>query len=300
MSRTKNKKPGLRAQLKRKRELEESDDVDNNPAKRPLSQAKSAKLPASNDGTAEHSSSNAKHGNHSANNSGTTKPPLKSEKAKATKSKPERPVGEDVVAADPALLADRFAKYIQKYCPDSSNIELEEQYLPTKAFLDTTDYDKDRVAANLPDFIERFSAEGKSGLSACDEKASPHTLVVTSSGIRTADLYRELRVFQNGEAKVGKLIAKHMKLKDNIEYMQGNKIGIAISTPFRFNQLVDADALKTGNLRRIVVDGSYCDEKKNTIFMMAQTFNPLVTLLNKESIRQRYRDGKDNIDILVF
>jgi DNA-nicking Smr family endonuclease len=299
MSRTKNKKPGLRAQLKRKRELEEPGDVDGNPAKRPVPQAKPAKRSASNDRLAEHSSPDPKHENHSAKDSETKKPPPKSENAKATKSKGERPVEQDVVV-DPALLADRFAKYIQKYCPNSSHIELEEQYLPTKAFLDTTGYDKDRVAANLPEFIEKFSAEGKSGLSACDEKASPHTLVVTSSGIRTADLYRELRVFQNGETKVGKLIAKHMKLKENMEYMQENKIGIAISTPIRFNQLLDADALKTANLRRIVVDGSYCDEKKNTIFMMAQTFNPLVTLLNKESFRRRYGDGKDNIDILVF
>ncbi|EXJ63669.1 hypothetical protein A1O7_00004 [Cladophialophora yegresii CBS 114405] len=289
MSRTKNKKPGLRAQLKRKRELEGSGDVDGKSAKRLRHSPQPAEQPASSP-KSEH---------QSAQDGKTAKQPSKLTSAKAAKTPRELPSAQDAVA-DPALLADRFAKYIQKYSPNSSPIELEEQYLPTKAFLDTTVYDRDRVAANLPQFIERFSPEGKVGLSNCDDKASPHTLVVTSSGIRTADLYRELRVFQNEESKVGKLIAKHMKLRDNIEYMLGNKIGIAISTPFRFKQLVDADALKTGKLRRIVVDGSFRDEKNNTIFTMPQTFNPLVVLLNEKTIRQRYGEGKGNIDILVF
>ncbi|OCT55121.1 Protein cms1 [Cladophialophora carrionii] len=299
MSRPKDKKPGLKAHLKRKREPEESADVDDKPATRPLLQAKRAKRSQSIQQLAEQPASDAEPKHQPAHNSETAKQSHKAASAKTAKSPREHPSAQDAVG-DPALLADRLAKYIQKYCPNSSPIELEEQYLPAKAFLDTTGYDRDRVAANLPQFIERFSPEGKTGLSTCDEKASPHTLVVTSSGIRTADLYRELRVFQNAETKVGKLIAKHMKLRDNIEYMLGNKIGIAISTPFRFKQLVDADALKTEKLRRIVVDGSYCDEKNNTIFMMAQTFNPLVTLLNEKSIRQRYGDGKDNIEILVF
>ena len=168
MSRYKSK-PGRRAQLKRKRELDESGNVETTPAKRPALDSKPAK--------------------RSTNDSELVKTPTP-DTLEAANPKKEHPPAPDAVF-DPALLADHFAKSIRKSYPNSSSIELDERYLPAKAFLDTTDYEKDRVAANLPDFLERFSA-GKDGLSTCDGKASPHTLVVASSGMRTADLYREL------------------------------------------------------------------------------------------------------------
>ncbi|KAL2439229.1 Protein CMS1 [Exophiala dermatitidis] len=209
-------------------------------------------------------------------------------------------VDDTIAMMDPALLADHFAKYVRKSFPDSSAIELDDQLLPSKAFLNTTDFDKPHEAANLPAFLEKFSKEGKSGLSSCDDKGSPHTLVVTSSGIRTADLYRELRVFNSDNTKVAKLIAKHMKLKDNVEYMQKTRVGIAIGTPGRLKDLIDAGALKTRGIRRIVVDGSYRDQKKRTIFEMDELFRPLLTLLNSDEIRPRYVAADDRIELLVF
>lgn len=296
MSRTK-KGPGLKAQLKRKRELEESGEVNNKSAKRHASQQKPIKRPASDSKSSDPTTEPTPAKASITDNEHTCPPPP--EAAAATPLKKEHSPAPDPVV-DPSLLADHFAKCIRKSFEDSTAIELEEQYLPAKAFLDTAGYDKDRVAANLPEFLENFSTDGKEGLSTSHGEGSPHTIVVTSSGIRTADLYRELAAFQNKESKVGKLIAKHMKLKANIKYMQENKIGIAISTPFRFKQLIDAGALKTENLRRIVVDASYRDDKKNTIFMMDQTFQPLVTLLNENTIRQRYGVEAHKVDILVF
>ncbi len=312
MPRTKNNKPGLRSQLKRKRELEESGEVNNKPAKRSASKGKSVKRDsasqASDQKPTKRASSAPKSSEPTATDTGPAKasasddehtsPPPPKNPTLAQRKKEHSPAPDFV--ADSSLLADHFAKFIRKSFEDNSAIELEEQYLPAKAFLDTTSYDKDRLAIDLPDFLEKFSAKGKEGLSTSNGEASPHTIVVTSSGMRTADLYRELAVFQNKESKVGKLIAKHMKLKANIKYMQENKIGIAISTPMRFNQLIDAGALKTENLRRIVVDASYRDDKKNTIFMMDQTFQPLITLLNEKTIRQRYGVEVDKTDILVF
>jgi protein CMS1 len=270
MSRTKGRRPGLRAQQKRKRDLDEAGDAD--PV--PVADAKRTKT-----------------GTNNTKN-------LKKDNIKAAKSEHENLSALDAVL-DPSLLVDLFAKCIRKSFPNDPSNDLDGQYLPAKAFLDTTSYSKDRVAKNLPDFLETFSAGGKDSLSTCDKKAAPHTLVVTASGMRTADVYRELRVYQNEISKVGKLIAKHMKLKENIEYIQENRVGIAISTPFRFKQLIDAGALNPTNLRRIVVDASYHDDKKNTIFTLDQTFRPLVSLLNEEDIRQRY-GLKDKTEILIF
>jgi protein CMS1 len=218
--------------------------------------------------------------------------------AAAVKPEPSE-VDEAIARMDPALLADHFAKYVRKHSKESSSIELDDEYLPTKSFRDTTDFDKGHTAANLPEFLERFSENGKTALSSCDEKATPHTVVVVSSGIRTADLNRELRVFNTEESKVAKLIAKHMKLKANIDYLAHTKVGIAIGTPARLKDLIEVDALKTSGIKRVVVDASYQDEKKRTIFEMKDLFLPLMALLNLTQLRQRY-GNEDRIEILVF
>ncbi|KAK5232150.1 Protein cms1 [Exophiala xenobiotica] len=215
--------------------------------------------------------------------------------AKRTPSKPaaqprQTDLDETIAMMDPALLADHFA----------NSIELEEQYLPTKSFRNTTAFDKPHAGTKLPEFLEQFAENGKAELSACEEEASPHTLIIAPSGIRTADLNRELRVFNTEESKVAKLIAKHMKLHENIDYMRKNKVGIAVGTPTRVKDLIDADAMKTSDIRRIVVDGSYKDEKKRSIFEMEELFRPLLALLNMEQIRKRYGAEEDKVEILVF
>ncbi|KIW79139.1 hypothetical protein Z517_08979 [Fonsecaea pedrosoi CBS 271.37] len=223
--------------------------------------------------------------------------PLPKRTALDTESKQSTPPG---VAVDPSLLADHFAKNIQKWFSTSSPIELEDMYLPKKAFLDTTSYTKERLAANLPDFLEQFSAGGKEGLSICEEVCSPHTIVLAMSGMRIADLMRELRVFKSQGSKVGKFMPKHMKLEMNIKFLQSNKVGIAIGTPERLNQLLEAGALKTHGLQRIVVDGSHHDEKRSNIFTIGQIFRPMVAFLNDDNIRQRYGAEQNKVDIIVF
>jgi protein CMS1 len=83
-------------------------------------------------------------------------------------SLPARPkqteADEAIALMDPSLLADHFAKSIRKEFPDSSSLELEDRYLPTKAFRDTTGFDKTHVASNLPDFLEKFTGNGKESL----------------------------------------------------------------------------------------------------------------------------------------
>ncbi|KIV81223.1 hypothetical protein PV11_08650 [Exophiala sideris] len=224
---------------------------------------------------------------------------VKRSAAESVATQRQTSIDETIALMDPALLADHFAKCIKKALPNSSAIELDESYLPTKSFRNTTAFEQPRTGSNLPAFLEQFSNTGKAELSASEEKGSPHTIIITSSGIRTADLTRDLRVFNTEKSKVAKLIAKHMKLKDNIEYMQKTNVGIAVGTPMRVKDLIDADALRTDHLQMIVVDGSYRDEKKRTIFEMDDLFRPLMLLLNLDRLRQRYgAEGKANI--LVF
>lgn len=208
----------------------------------------------------------------------------------------------DISGRDPALLSDTFARIIAETRDKNlTTIELSEFTIPSRAFEDTSAFVEPRTAANLPAFLERYSPGGKEELSKCKDKASPHTMVLAMSGMRVADTYRELVVYNNSESKVGKFIAKHMKLKDNVKYLEDHKVGVVVSTPQRFSDLVEQGDLKSGSLKRIVVDASHQDEKKRTILNLQEVSSALLRLLNLPAIKSRYGSTlKDRVVIMVY
>ncbi len=61
------------------------------------------------------------------------------------------------------------------------------------AIHDTSDWPKERLVEQLPQFLDKYSASaGRSkSLSVASKKAgAPHTLVITSAGLRAADITR--------------------------------------------------------------------------------------------------------------
>lgn len=96
----------------------------------------------------------------------------------------------------------------------------------------------------MPKFLETF-ARTKDGMSketdlktAPEATGSPHTLVVAGAGLRAADLTRALRPFQTKEARVEKLFAKHIKLKEAIESAKQTRMVIGVGTPQRIYDLL--------------------------------------------------------------
>lgn len=109
------------------------------------------------------------------------------------------------------------------------------------AFIDTTSWQKDRNLDNLPEFLEAFSrykGRGASLRKASPDNGTPHTFILTAAAMRAADLTRAVRKFQSKENAVAKLFAKHIKLKESIEYCQKTRIGIGIGTPERILALI--------------------------------------------------------------
>lgn len=53
-------------------------------------------------------------------------------------------------------------------------------------------------------------------------------------------------------------------------------------------------------LQRIVVDGSHIDQKQRGIFDMKDTHFPLLKLLTRPELRERYSAGKNKTQILMF
>lgn len=209
-----------------------------------------------------------------------------------------------IAKRDPSLLSDTFAQAIAKSKgKDSTSLEQSDLAIPSRAFCNTSEFGMSHIAMNLPAFLEKYVKGGREELSSSTETNSPHTVIVACSGMRVADLYREVVQFnEDGKVgKVGKFIAKHMKLKDNIRYLGETKVGIAISTPQRLVDLIQKDAVKLESLKRIVLDASYMDEKKRTLLTIDEVFVPLLHLLNMPAIKIRFgTDTADNIELMVF
>lgn len=70
--------------------------------------------------------------------------------------------------------------------------------------------------------------------------------------------------------------------------MQKTRMGIGVGTAQRVADLIEQGALKTEGLERVVVDVSHIDGKKRGILDMRETVAPLVRLLARPELRERY------------
>ncbi|KAI9769422.1 MAG: hypothetical protein M1840_004124 [Geoglossum simile] len=204
---------------------------------------------------------------------------------------------------DSFLLSDYVAQQVRRFGGDLSPVEMEDKYIPEKAFKDTSSWEKPRSLQNLPDYLEYFSmARGRPGSLSSSPSVSgaPHTIVVTSAGIRAANLTRALRKFQTKQSTVAKLFAKHIKLKDAITFVTKTRMGIAIGTPTRLIGLLNEGVLSLEKLQRLVVDCSHIDQKKRGILDMRELQIPLMELLNRQGLKERYTASEDKVDLLFY
>ncbi len=242
----------------------------------------------------------------SARKHGGKKVHLSDRNSRVSKKEPAPPRPEQteydptVASRDPSLLSDTFSQAIKRHHGDSSSIEQGDLHLATRSFRDTTSFENPRLAKEMPEFIKTFLRPGDEDPMTSVGVRAPHTIVVASSGIRVADLVRELRVFQTPESKIGKYFPKHMKLQANLTFCKEVKVGVAVGTPVRLRELIESDAIQVSSLQRIIIDGSYQNDKKYTTFDMADSFKPLLDLLNNREIKSRLQDDNDKLLIMVF
>ncbi|KAI9784725.1 MAG: hypothetical protein M1816_000728 [Peltula sp. TS41687] len=212
-------------------------------------------------------------------------------------------IDEAFTMMDGRLLSDYLAQRTRDFEKHLSMVELEDRYIPEKAFRDTISWEKPRNLDNLPDYLEHFSEKRneEEGLAwAPTAKGTPHTIFITGAGLRAADLTRALRKFRTKDVPVAKLFAKHIKLKEAEQFVRGSRIGIAVGTPARVSDLINAGALLVDKLERVVVDSSYIDQKKRNIFDMRETFVPLMELLSRSELKVRYGASDDRLDLLFY
>lgn len=215
---------------------------------------------------------------------------------KLEKLKYEKEQKKQLPKSSPERITEYLATLIREKNPDLSGLELEELYFKKSDFLSTERYAKDRVLDNLQDFVNSFSK-------------SPRAIVLSTSNIRVADVFRGLggskhavKLFSKNKlkedvARVDQLL-KGFKEKENTSGNNKNKnknkkkenstIKYFISTPGRMSKIVDeTDVLFEGKEKLdIFLDASYLDPKMNTLFTsedQAALFKVLKEFLTKKS-----------------
>ncbi|KAH0563418.1 csm1-like protein [Trichoglossum hirsutum] len=77
-------------------------------------------------------------------------------------------------------------------------------------------------------------------------------------------------------------------------------MGIAVGTPTRLIDLLNEGVLSIEKLQRLVVDCSYMDQKKRGILDMRETQAPLMELLNRQGLKERYAASENGVDLLFY
>ncbi|KAL0085673.1 U3-containing 90S pre-ribosomal complex subunit-domain containing protein [Phycomyces blakesleeanus] len=141
----------------------------------------------------------------------------------------------------------------QRAMPDLTAVELEEKELPEKSFVDNQKFKHEHTLEALPNYI-KFGVAGHKKLSKKPtELASPVALVLTHSAVRAVDLVRALKEF-NETAKIAKLFAKHLKVEEQVIFLEKYPIHIGVGTPNRINTLLEQGHLKLDRLELVIVD----------------------------------------------
>jgi protein CMS1 len=227
---------------------------------------------------------------------------------------------------------------------------------PANAIQDTTSWQESRTLDKFPDFLEKVSEDPEGLKKAPKKKGSPHTLIVAGAGLRAADIVRYVVATQSEreetdceqvDAQVSKQrefsretgmfhleingndianaykFAKHMKVEEQVKFLQNHKTGICVGTPARLMDLIDngkfgldpslsclpqnhrqaltsAGALSLDNLKRLVVDASHIDQKKRGVMDMKDTMMPLARFLSRKEFKDRYGDEKKPLALLFY
>lgn len=72
------------------------------------------------------------------------------------------------------------------------------------------------------------------------------------------------------------------------------RVDFGVGTPERLSALLEEKALSTANLKRVVIDVSYIDQKKRGILDMKELHEPLIKLLlRKEFLGEDKQEGSN-------
>jgi len=128
-------------------------------------------------------------------------------------------------------------------------------------------------------------------------KGSPLILVVCKSGQRAADFIRAIHELQVEGCKVAKLFAKHLKIEDQVKFLQKHSTHIGVGSPNRMQCLIENGALKLDHVKYVVLDWSDRDVKLQRLMDIKEVRSDVVALMIKHII-PKLRTGSAKIGLL--
>uniref|UniRef100_A0A8C2QHQ1 Cms small ribosomal subunit 1 n=1 Tax=Cricetulus griseus TaxID=10029 RepID=A0A8C2QHQ1_CRIGR len=141
------------------------------------------------------------------------------------------------------------------YSGSRSVIELEELNLPDSCFLKAND-----LTHSLSSYLKEICPKWVKLRKTHSEKKSVLMLIMCSSAVRALELIRSLTAFK-GDAKVMKLFAKHIKVREQVKFLENRVIHLGVGTPGRIKELVKQDGLNLNPLKFLVFDWNWRDQK---------------------------------------
>ncbi|XP_056415263.1 protein CMSS1 isoform X2 [Hyla sarda] len=204
-----------------------------------------------------------------------SKPEEKEETAKKSRKRKKKTIT-DVLAASapkPGTPEDLQNLIEQYYGKTRSVIEMEELKLPDNCFAKENDLSH-TLSSYLKEVCPKWSKLSKNH----KEKKSIVLLVVCSSAHRTLELIKLINAFR-GDTKIMKLFAKHIKIKDQIKWLEDHVVHLGVGTPGRIKSLIEQDGLTLQSLKYLVLDWNWRDQKLRRMADIPEVKKEMLELL---------------------
>ncbi|GMM33939.1 Cms1 protein [Saccharomycopsis crataegensis] len=194
----------------------------------------------------------------------------------------------------PERIAEFFGSKVRVKYPDLTPLELSELYIPKNVFKYTGFWEKKRNLDGLKGFLEdnfkkylpekslkknnKKNKGKKNNNNEANESEEDRKfiLILSSSAIRVCDVHRATKDISTSSIK---LISKN-KLKDDMKILKTTRSRILTSTPARITKLLKTEnsSLKLSEIKVIIIDSSYLDQKKRNIWDSEELFSNLKDL----------------------
>ncbi|XP_028616062.1 protein CMSS1 isoform X1 [Grammomys surdaster] len=181
----------------------------------------------------------------------------KAEDSRKTRKWKKKKISDILAKSEPKPgTPEDFQKLIKDhYSSSRSVIELEELHLPDSCFLKAND-----LTHSLSSYLKEICPKWVKLRKTHTEKKSVLMLILCSSAVRALELIRSLTAFK-GDAKVMKLFAKHIKVQEQVKFLENRVIHLGVGTPGRIKELVKQDGLNLNPLKFLVFDWNWRDQK---------------------------------------
>ncbi|KAM4699840.1 LOW QUALITY PROTEIN: protein CMSS1 [Discoglossus pictus] len=155
-----------------------------------------------------------------------------------------------------------------------SVIELEELVIPDSCFVQSNDLTH-TVSSYLKEICPKWSKLTKNHKT----KKSIVILLVCSSAIRALEIIKLINAFK-GDTKVMKMFGKHIKIAEQITFLEKNVVHIGIGTPGRIKALIEKDGICLESLKYLVFDWNWRDQKLRRMMDIPEVKKETLDLLD--------------------